>query len=407
MIKRNEYLAQLTEWKDKNVIKVITGIRRCGKSTLMKLFQKELLSQGVEDSQIIAINFEDLAFEELSDYKKLYEYIMTKINKEKTTYLFLDEIQKIEHFEKAVDSFFVQDNIDIYITGSNAFLLSGELATLLSGRYVEISMLPLSFKEFCQLREHDDKDLLFSEYLKIGSFPYVVGLPVSEEMVDVYLEGIYNTVIVKDIEERQQRKTPDPSRRKINDIALLKNVSKFLANSIGNPISIKSISDYITSSGRKVSYNTVDDYIEALKESFVFYSAERFDVNGKNILKTNPKMYIVDLGLRRHLVSKKNYDLGFALENIVYLELRRRGYSVYVGKSGDGEVDFVAKKADRILYFQVTASMMEESTFEREMRSLRAISDNYPKIVLTLDRFTLGNYEGIEVVNAVDWLLGK
>jgi predicted AAA+ superfamily ATPase len=277
----------------------------------------------------------------------------------------------------------------------------------LSGRYVEISMLPLSFKEFCQLREHDDKDLLFSEYLKIGSFPYVVGLPVSEEMVDVYLEGIYNTVIVKDIEERQQRKTPDPSRRKINDIALLKNVSKFLANSIGNPISIKSISDYITSSGRKVSYNNVDDYIESLKESFVFYSSERFDVNGKIILKTNPKMYIVDLGLRRHLVSKKNYDLGFALENIVYLELRRRGYSVYVGKSGDGEVDFVAKKADRILYFQVTASMMEESTFEREMRSLRAISDNYPKIVLTLDRFTLGNYEVIEVVNAVDWLLGK
>jgi len=243
--------------------------------------------------------------------------------------------------------------------------------------------------------------------MKNGSLPYVAMLDGSTEKADMYLEGIYNTIIVKDIEDRQKRKEQDPNKRKITDIALLKNISKFLASSVGNPISIKSIADYITSSGRSVSYNTVDDYVEALVEPYIFYPVERYDVLGKQLLKTNQKMYIVDLGIRRHLLPRKKYDLGFSLENVVFLELLRRGYEVSIGKVGTTEIDFVARKNDNVYYYQVTASMVEESTFEREMAPLRNINDNYPKTVITLDRFTLGNYEGIQVVNAIDWLLDK
>lgn len=407
MVERKEYLNQLKSWKDEKVIKVVTGIHRCGKSTLLQMYQDYLKSTGVDDEQIVSINFEELEYEELLDYKKLYAYLKEHLHKTKTTYVFLDEIQQVENFQKAVDSLYVKKNVDIYITGSNAYLLSGELATLLSGRYVEINMLPLSFSEYCELKEAGNKEMLFSEYMKNGGFPVVPTLKEDANMIDTYLEGIYNTIIIKDVEERQKRKESDPNKRKITDIALLKNISNFLASSIGNPVSVKSIADYITSGGRKTSQNTIDDYIEALVEPYIFYPAERYDVLGKQLLKKNQKMYIVDLGLRRHLLARKKYDLGYSLENVVFFELKRRGYSVNVGKVGAAEIDFVARKNDEVYYYQVTASMTEESTFNREMAPLKAISDNYPKTVLTLDNFTLGNYDGIEVVNAIEWLLSE
>ncbi len=407
MIQRKEYLDLLKKWKDENVIKVITGIRRCGKSTLLALFQEDLLTQGVTVDQIISINFEELEYEDLLDYKALYDYIKARLHPEKTTYIFLDEVQQVVNFQKCVDSLYVKQGVDIYITGSNAYLLSGELATLLSGRYVEINMLPLSFSEFCQAKGGGDPEKLLAEYMRNGALPYVATLEGNTEKVDMYLEGIYNTIIVKDIEERQKRKEKDPNKRKVNDIALLKNISKFLASSVGSPVSMKSIADYITSGGRSISQSTVSDYVNALIEPYIFYPVERYDVPGKQLLKTNQKMYIVDLGIRRHLLPRKRYDLGFSLENTVYLELLRRGYEVNIGKIGTAEIDFVARKNDCIYYFQVTASMLEESTFNREMAPLKAINDNYPKTVITLDRYTPGNYEGIQVVNAIDWLLNQ
>ena len=407
MIIRQEYLEKLQNWKNEQVIKVITGIRRCGKSTLLKMYKEKLLEQGVATEQIIFLNFEDLAFDHLLDYKALYEYISLKLHPEKTTYIFLDEIQKVDCFEKVVDSLYIKDNVDIYITGSNAYLLSGELATLLSGRYVEINMLPLSFKEFCSAKPNEAPEKLFNDYMQVGSLPYVANLDVNKEKVEVYLEGIYNTIIVKDIEDRQKRRSANTESRKITDILLLKNIARFLASTVGSPVSIKSITNYITSTGRKVSQNTISDYLQALIEPYIFYPIERYDISGKQLLKTNQKLYIVDLGIRNHLLPKKNYDLGFSLENIVCLELLRRGYKVTVGRIDNLEVDFIARKQDSIHYIQVTASLLDETTFNREMQPLKSINDNYSKTILTLDRFTMGNYDGINVVNALDWLLGK
>lgn len=407
MVERTEYLEKLKLWKNENIIKVVTGIRRCGKSTLLKQYKNYLTETGIPETQIIFINFEELEYDELLNYKSLYQYIISKLVPNKPTYVFLDEIQKVSDFEKAVDSLYVKYNVDIYITGSNSFLLSGELATLLSGRYVEISMLPLSFSEYYELRGKENPDELFADFLKDGGFPYIASMDRVTEKIDMYLEGIYNTVIVKDIEERQQRREKNSDKRKVNDIALLKKISKFLAGSVGSPISVRSVSDYIVSSGRKISPNTVGDYLEALVESYVFYPVERYDVLGKQLLKMNQKLYIVDLGLRRHLLARKSYDLGFSLENIIFLELLRRGYSVNIGKVGNSEVDFIAEKNDRLHYFQVTASLTDENTFNREISPLQNLSDNYPKTILTLDRFTIGDYKGIEVVNAVDWLLNK
>lgn len=404
MTERTEYLNKLIEWKDEQVIKVVTGIRRCGKSTLLELYAEHLRSSGVTDDQIIFINFEDLENEHLLDYKVLYKYICDRLCKDKYTYIFLDEIQKVENFEKAVDSLYIKKNTDIYITGSNAYMLSGELATLLSGRYVEISMLPFSFKEYLEYHPTADKDAALSAYMNDGGFPYISIMKHPGSKADMYIEGIYNTVIVKDIEDRQKKREDNPNKRKITDIVLLKSIARFLANSVGNPISFKSISDYITSTGRKVSQSTVSDYVEALCEAFIFYPALRFDIQGKELMKTNQKYYIVDLGLRRHLIAKQNYDLGFSLENIVYLELLRRGYEVNIGKVGNTEVDFVAKKNDRYSYFQVTDNMTSRATFEREIEPLRNISDNYPKTILTNDKLTPGNYNGIEVINVIDWL---
>lgn len=404
MVERKEYLSQLWDWKDEQIIKVVTGIRRCGKSVLLKQYQDKLMAAGIVSKQIISINFENLDYEDLLDYKALYRYIRERLCSGKMTYIFLDEVQNVPNFQKVVDSLYVQDNVDVYITGSNAYLLSSELATLLSGRYVEISMLPFSFREYVTVTGMP-KEEAFAEFLKTGGIPYVAVMNRTEEKVNQYLEGIYNTVIVKDIEERQARKEKEVGKRKITDIALLKTIARYLASVIGSPVSVKSITDYLISSGRKVSPNTVSDYVEALMESFIFYPAERFDIVGKQLLKVNKKMYMVDLGLRNHILPRKRYDLGFSVENIVFFELLRRGYQVNIGKYGSTEVDFVAQKQGILTYYQVTADMTAEETFEREMRPLRGIQDNYEKMVLTLDRFSLGNYDGIKVVNVMDWLL--
>ena len=404
MVERKEYLTELISWKDEQVIKVVTGIRRCGKSTLLLQYQAWLKSNGVSDTQIVSVNLEELEYEELLDYKKLYAYLKERLVPGKTTYIFLDEIQNVVGFEKVVDSLYVKPDVDIYLTGSNAYMLSGDLATLLTGRYVEIKLLPLSFGEFLTITGLDTEHGL-AEYLNCGGLPYIARMDRTAEKVDAYLEGIYNTVIVKDIEARQSRKEREPSKRKVGDIVLLKSIARYLASVVGSPVSIRSITDYLVSSGRKVSANTVDDYVDALTESFVFYPVDRFDIAGKQLLKTNRKLYIVDLGLRNHILPKRSYDLGFSLENVVYLELLRRGYRVWVGKLGATEVDFVAERQGQYAYYQVTADMTAQETFEREMRPLRLIRDNYEKVVLTADRLTPGNYDGIHVKNLVDWLL--
>ncbi len=406
LVERKEYLDRLNQWRDEQVIKVITGIRRCGKSTLLLQYQEWLKASGVSEDQIVSVNFEELEYEELQDYRKLYSYLKNRLCERKKTYIFLDEIQKVPSFEKIVDSLYVKPYVDIYITGSNAYMLSGDLATLLTGRYVEIKMLPLSFKEYLQITG-TDQDRGLAEYMRNGGLPYIAVMDRTKEKVEIYLEGIYNTVIVKDIEDRQARKEKHPDKRKITDILLLKTIARYLASIVGNPVSIRSITDYLTSNGRKISPNTVGDYVEALTESFIFYSAERFDIVRKQLLKASRKMYIVDLGLRNHILPRRQYDLGVSLENIVYFELLRRGYRVMIGKVGSTEVDFVAEKQGIYTYFQVTADMTAKETFDREMKPLMNIRDNYEKIVLTGDRLTIGNYDGIQVRNLPDWLLGK
>lgn len=407
MVERKEYLEKLKLWKDEQVIKVVTGIRRCGKSTLLMQYQEYLKQSGVDADRIIAINFEELEYEELCDYKKLYEYIKARLSSDKMTYIFLDEIQKVPYFEKVVDSIYVKKGTDIYITGSNAYMLSGDLATLLSGRYVEISMLPLSFAEYLQVNSKE-KDSAFADYMRYGGMPFIATAEKTEEKITTYLEGIYNTVIVKDIEDRQKRKEWDNSDTgRITDISLLKTIAKYLSSVIGSLVTVRSITNYLVSSGRKISPNTVSDYVNALTESFIFYPAERFDIVGKQLLKTNTKYYMVDLGIRNLILPKKSYDLGFSVENVVYFELLRRGYKVSVGKYGNTEIDFVAERNGELEYIQVTADMTAKETFDREMAPLTAVKDNYRKRVLTLDKFTVGNYDGIEVKNVVEWLTDK
>ncbi|WP_288686868.1 ATP-binding protein [uncultured Catenibacterium sp.] len=399
MIKRKEYLKQLLSWKDQNIIKVLTGIRRCGKSTILKLYQEYLLNNGIDPSQIISINFEELEYEDLQDYKKLYQYIKDRLVENKMMYIFLDEIQNVPSYEKVVDSLHVKENIDIYITGSNSYIFSGQLATYLSGRYIEIPVLPLSFKEV--YNPQTNKEEAFQKYIKTGGFPYINQIQLLNEQIDMYLEGIYNTVIVKDIEERINRK----NSKSVTDIALLKAISKYLSSVVGSPVSIRSITNYFKSNERTTSPNTISNYVEALCESYLYYPVEVMDVSGKEVLKSNKKYYIVDPGIRNYILPKQFYDLGFTIENIVYLELLRRRFNVNIGRNGRTEVDFIAKRNDVYTYIQVTASLVDENTFNREIRPLQQIEDNYEKIILTLDRYTLGNYEGIKVINIIDWLL--
>lgn len=405
MIERNSYLNQLLDWKDKNIIKVLTGIRRCGKSTILNQFQSYLMNHGVAENQIISINFEEMEFDELLDYKKLYQYIKERMVDHKRMYIFLDEVQNVSMYEKVVDSLYVKEYIDVYITGSNSYLFSSQLATRLSGRYVEIPILPFSFKEFYSSQKDLDKDSAFHEYMTMGGFPYITQAHLQDEMINMYMEGIYNTILVKAIEERINRKQQELNPKNITDVSLLKAISKYLSSVLGSPVAIRSIANYFKSNERKISPNTVSVYVDALCEAYLYYPVEAMDISGKEVLKSNKKFYIVDTGIRNFILPKQRYDLGFTLENIVYFELLRRKYLVNVGKLGQTEVDFIAKKDGVYTYFQVTASMVDESTFQREIRPLQEIRDNYEKIILTLDRFTLGNYEGIKVIHVIDWLL--
>lgn len=404
MIQRKEFLNELIKWKNEKVIKVITGMRRAGKSTLLMQYQDYLRQSGIEENRIVSINFEELEYEELCDYRKLYDYIKDRLIEGKTTYIFLDEIQKVKDFEKVIDSIYVKSGTDIYITGSNAYFLSGNLATYLTGRYVEILVLPFSFKEYKEVVDKDNEGA-FSDYMKYGGLPFLTLMEKDIDKAYTYLEGIYNTVIVKDIEDRINLQITDSDKRKIYDISLLKLIAKYLASVVGSSVSVRGITNYIVSSGRKVSQNTVSDYVEALKEAFIFYEVSRFDIVGKQILSSNKKYYIVDLGLRNYILPRKSYDLGFSVENIVYFELLRRGYNVNIGKQDKEEVDFIAVKNGIITYIQVTADMKAKETFEREIRPLNMIKDNYKKIILTLDKFTLGDYAGIQVKNLIEWLL--
>ena len=396
MIQRTEYLEELKRWKDKDLIKVVTGIRRCGKSTLFELFIEYLKETGISDEQIIHINLEDAEYD-FHDYKELYNYINEKIDSKKQYYIFLDEVQNVLEFQKAVDSLYIKKNVDVYITGSNAYLLSGELATLLSGRYIEIKMLPLSFKEYISAFDDNNYQRLFLDYMKNGGMPGNISILKSNPNdIDKYLDGIFSTIVYKDI----------MARNNITDKLLLESILKFIFDSIGSPISTKKISDTLTSKGMPISNHTVENYISSFLESFLIYKAERFDVKGKNLLARDYKYYAVDTGLRSYLLGKKaDSDMGHILENIVYLELLRRGYKVYVGKVDDLEVDFVAENRDGLRYYQVALTVRDEKTLERELKSLQKTGDHYPKTLLTLDMDLETDYDGITKINVVDWLL--
>ncbi len=400
LIQRKEYIQELISWREKHLIKVITGVRRCGKSTLFELYIDYLKQQGVKNRQIISINLEDIEYEDLLEYHALYRHIKDLLQSDIYTYVFIDEIQQCKGFEKAVDSLFIKNNVDLYITGLNAYMLSGELATLLSGRYVEIQMLPLSFREYLDFT-HAGKDNLmtsFTRYLNYGSFPYVPMLRQQDSVIRTYIEGIYTTILIKDVAKRKA----------ITDIALLERIIKFLGSSIGSPISTKKICDTITSSGRKISVNTVDAYLQALLDSYIFYKVNRYDIKGRNFLKTLGKYYIVDIGLRNNLLANSESDIGHQLENIVYLELRRRGYQVAIGKLAVKEVDFVATSQEGLTYYQVSASVLDKNTLKRELAPLQAIQDNYPKVLLSLDEIGAGmNHEGIQQKNLLQWLVTK
>lgn len=396
MINRKEYLDELIRWKDQDLIKVVTGIRRCGKSTLFELYIDYLKKEGVKSNQIIHINLEDADYD-FKNYRDLYLYINNKINKNDNYYIFLDEIQNVPEFQKAVDSLYIKKNVDVYITGSNAYLLSGELATLLSGRYIEIKMLPLSFKEYVTAFNSDNYQKLFLEYMRNGGMPGNINIIKNNvNDLDKYLDGIFSTIVYKDI----------MARNNISDKLLLESIIKFIFDSIGSPISIKKISDTLTSKGLTTSNHTVENYIAAFLESFLIYKAERFDVKGKNLLARDYKYYVVDPGLRSYLLGKKaDSDMGHILENIVYLELLRRGYKVYVGKVDDLEVDFVAENRDGLKYYQVALSVRDKNVLERELKSLQRTGDYYPKILLTLDMDLETDYDGIKKINVIDWLL--
>ena len=395
LIPRPQFLENLIKFREVDVIKIVTGVRRCGKSTLFELYIEHLKNDGVDESQIIHINLEDVGMEHLHDYKTLHEFLVSRLQKDKMTYIFIDEAGRCKGFEKAVDSIYIKKNTDVYLTGSNADLLSGEIATLISGRYVEIKMLPFSFAEFFDASENKDKNQAFANYLNIGGFPVVVTqLGSNMELSDQYLEGIYNTIIVKDV----------VARKGVSDVSLLKNIVKFLCSNVGSSVSTANITDFINNSGRKITQKTVNKYVTALTDSFLFYSVERYNIKGKNLLKTLGKYYIVDTGLCNHLLSSSNSDVGHQIENIVYLELLRRGYRVNIGKIDEREIDFIATKQNSKEYYQVSMTALDESVKERELAPFRKVSDNYPKYLLTLD-FITGDYEGIKQVNLIEWLL--
>lgn len=401
MIERSEYLNLLKRFKDKKLIKVVTGIRRCGKSTLLEMYKDYLLQNDISEEQIISINLEDLKYNFITDYMSLYNYITERLNQNKKNYIFIDEIQKILEFQKAVDSLYIKENVDIYITGSNANLLSSELATLLSGRYIEIKMLPLSFKEYKDAYKDLTNDELYQKYISYGSFPYTTSLD-TEDDVSIYLSSIYNDIIIKDV----------IARKKIQDESMLRSVANYAMDNIGNIVSTNNIANVMSNDGRDINVRTVEKYLEGLTESFFLYKASRYDIKGKQYLRTGEKYYVSDLGLRYFILGRKIGDYGHILENVVYLELLRRGYDVYIGKVDNYEIDFVAINNNGKIYVQVAETLKgydksDTKILDRELRSLQKIDDNYEKIILTSDKTPFVNEEGIKIYNVYEWLLNK
>lgn len=398
MIQREEYLNLLIEAKDTEFIKVITGVRRSGKSTLLLMYKEYLLKNNVNKNNIIHINFESAIYDDIKNYKDLYNKIKNKISTGKN-YILLDEVQNVEKWEKAINSLNVDFDVDIYITGSNAYLLSSELATLLSGRYIEIKMYPLSFKEFIKFNNYDNNNIeeKFNEYLKYGGLPAITQIKDKDHLVMSYLNDIYNAIVKKDIIERNN----------IKDIALLENIVRYIAANIGSPISANKISGYLNSNKiiEKTNHQTIDNYLKMLENAFIVYKADRSDIRSKALLKTLGKYYIADTGLRNIILGFRNIDEGHLLENVVYLELLRRGYKVSIGKLFDYEVDFVIESPNEIKYYQVTKSLVNDEVKEREIRSLESIPDNYEKIILTMDKSINKDYNGIKVKNIIDFLL--
>lgn len=396
-IERASYLNKLIAFKDKNLIKVITGIRRCGKSTIMEIYRDWLKEQGVSIDQIVYLNFEDYDNFELRNPKNLYAYIKPLLIEDKMNYLFFDEIQHVQDFPDIINSLNLKPNVDIYITGSNAYMLSSEIATLLSGRYIEIAMQPLSFKEYVDgTGEYDNLQKAYNDYITRSSFPYTLELNTNSEVSD-YLTGLYNTIVVKDI----------MSRKRLPDVMMLESVIRFTADNIGNILSTKRIADIMTADGRKIDQKTVERYLNSLCETFFVYEAKRYNIKGKQLLKTLGKYYLVDIGLRRMLLGSRSFDAGRILENIVYLELLHRQKKVYVGKNDNLEVDFVAIDENNIAYYQVAATVRDESTLKRELASLQQINDQYPKYILTLDDDPVADYDGIKRINALKWMMGE
>ena len=402
MIIREKYMQQICDFMDKPVIKVITGMRRCGKSALLELTRDELKARGVPNENIIYINFESLRYEHLKEYRSLYQEVSKRVEGvEGKVYILLDEIQEVSGWEQAINSFRIDFDCDIYITGSNAKLLSGELATLLAGRYVEIRVYPLSFNEYLLFAEtnEDERNLSnqehFVNYLKFGGLPGIHQMKWDESRIVQYLTDIYNSVLLKDV----------ISRNKIRDTALLESIVHYLMDNVGNTFSAKTISDFLKSQGRKLSTETVYNYIDALEGAFLIYKASRFDIKGKRILETQEKYYLADLGLRHAVIGYRDNDIAGVLENVVYLELLRRGYSIHIGKQDVAEVDFVANYRDERLYVQVCYVLTEQNT-DREFGSLEAISDNYEKVVLSMDSLLSINRGGIRQKNLIDFLLG-
>ncbi|MEG1066832.1 MAG: ATP-binding protein [Erysipelotrichaceae bacterium] len=385
----------LINLKEKNLIKVITGIRRCGKSTLFQLYKDYLKNVGISDEQIIMVNLEEAEFRNINSHEQLYDHVLNKLLKDKMNYVFLDEVQQVTNFQKAVDWLYTEKNVDLYITGSNAFLLSGELATLLSGRYVEIKMLPLSFKEYVSyFQENHNNAELYANYLQNSSFPGTLELNRNKDIKN-YLEGIYDSIVLKDI----------IFRNKISDASLLQILIEFMFDNIGNMCSVTNIVNTLKTNGRKISIPTLDTYLIALCNSFILYKVGRYDVKGKQYLATGHKYYIADIGLRYYLLGSKQGDMGHTLENIVYLELLRRGYEVYIGKVERKEVDFIALNSKNTEYYQVALSVIDEKTLSRELASLKAIKDHNPKYLLTMDYAPNTSYDGIKQLNIIDWLL--
>lgn len=428
---RDIYLSQLIEFKDKEPIKVITGIRRSGKSSLLKLMQEHLLDNGIKKKQIISMNFESFEFQSMN-YTDLYEYVKNRIAKGKRSYLFFDELQRIDKWENAINAFRVDFDCDIYITGSNSYLLSTEYSTYLAGRYVEIKMYPLSFKEFIDFHgfklveyrtllgnnkkrvlnannEIVEINDLFDAYLRYGGMPGITDIGLEQNKVLTLLDGIYSTVIIRDILQRHRKS----QLSQISDTELLRKIVLFLADNIGNNTSINSISNVLLSQnmlqqGQKSSKpatKTISSYVASLKESFLFYEVKRFDIKGKEYLSTLGKYYIVDIGLRNYLLGFRDRDKGHILENIVYFELLRRGYDVCIGKINDLEVDFIATKPDEKIYIQVTQSMKNESVRDRELNALQKINNNYRKMIISLDKLIDDEFNGIEIVDLIEWLL--